>query len=514
MIDFKPRDDCNYKYDYKQIFADIAKGDLPRIDTYRMLVKNDLWFIVYFCMEIPPANSPFVVDMCKIVEEGPQTKTLDIWSREHFKSTIITQAETIQAILRNPECTTAIFSFKKPAADKFLDGIRRTFEKPMMKEWFPDVLWDKPESQAPTWSLQNGITVRRKSVSRRGRTVEAFGLVEGMPTGGHFDRRVYDDVETADLAKSPEQLEMCFQQFEYSDYLGVAHGGIERIVGTYYSHSGPLIRIQNKETIHGTPAYLTRVVPGSDDGTATGNPVLVSQERREELQTGEHFNQQILCDPTPATDRSLPSDELVEVERHEVPGDVMKFLLVDPAGDQATQKGSDSWAYAVVGVDPHIDDIGASDIYILDMEIMPHKHSEAIEAISRMYMRNGVIQALAVEKVGQSTAEVHISNALRAHNRSVSIESNTLRILKPAGRNKEDRILSALQWPLNNGKIHYVDDIKEEHVMRLKNEMDKFPVWHDDGIDMLSYLYDILIDYRFSRPQKLEPLPYPKIGVV
>jgi len=513
MIDFEPRKDCKYKYNYEAIFRDVANSEIPIEAAVRNLCLNDLFFIVYFIMEIPPANHPFVVDMCRTVEEGPKTKTLDIWAREHFKSTIITMAETVQAILRNPECTTAIFSFKKPAATKFLDGIRKTLEKPILVQAFPDILYEKPDTQAPVWSLENGIRVKRNSVSRKENTVEAFGLVEGMPTGGHFDRRIYDDIETADLAKNIEQLDQCFSQFEYSSYLGT-DGGIERVIGTYYHHAGPLKRIQDKKTVHGTPMYYTRIIPGSDDGTKDGKPVLVSQERWEELKVGEHFNQQILCDPTPATDRSLPADQLIEMPPEELPQDILKFMLVDPAGDQATQSGDDAWALGVVGVSPHADDAGASDVYILDLEIRPMTHAEAIDEIARMYLRNGVVMALGVEKVGQSTAEIHIANALRAYNRHLSIDAGTLRILSPKGRNKVDRIVQALQWPLNNGKIHYLSTLKPEAINRLKQEMDMFPVWHDDGLDMLAYLYDIIKDYRFARTRKLEPLPYANTGVV
>ncbi len=129
-------------------------------------------------------------------------------------------------------------------------------------------------------------------------------------------------------------------------------------------------------------------------------------------------------------------------------------------------------------------------------------------------MRNGVIQAIGVEKVGQSTTEIHLANALRANNRMVSIENNSLIILKPQGRKKEDRVVSALQWPLNNGKWFYATDLDYKQIARLKDEMDKFPFWHDDGLDICAYLYDILKDYRFSRKQKLEPLPYSRLGVV
>lgn len=513
MVDFVPRADCNYKYDYVKIFKDIANGRAELVPTLRELIKSDLFFIVYFVMEIPTANHPFIVDKCRMVEDGPQSHTLDVWAREHFKSTIITVGETIKEIVNNPEKTHAIFSFRKSAAEQFLDGIRKTLEKPIMVQCFPEIFFEKPDSEAPRWSLQNGIVVKRKSVSRREATVAAFGLIEGMPIGGHYDRRVYDDIETADLAKNPDQLNLCYSQFEMSDYLGT-DGGTKRIIGTYYHHAGPLVRLQNKKDIEGNPIYVPRVIPGSDDGTASGTPVLVSEARWKELQIGEHFNQQILCDPTPSYDRSLSSELVKPIERRFVPSDIVKFMLIDPAGDQATQNGDDAWAFGVFGVERTADEAGASRVFVLDMEIAPQRHDTAIEAISRMYLRNGVIQALAVEKVGQSTAEIHIANALRAHNRHISIENNSLIILKPQGRRKEDRIVSALQWPLNNSKWFYCDDINQEVICRLKDEMDKFPLWHDDGLDICAYLYDILKDYRFSRYTKLESLPYPKLGVV
>jgi ribosomal protein L14 len=189
-------------------------------------------------------------------------------------------------------------------------------------------------------------------------------------------------------------------------------------------------------------------------------------------------------------------------------------MVIDPAGDSDTQQsGRDAWAMGVFGVKPSIDDIGASDVYLLDAEIQRHSSSTATDAAVRMYLRNGVIQKLGVEKIGQSTAEIHIANALRAHGRHVAVDNGALVILKPAKVKKATRIEQALEWPLNNGKIWYSTAISPDTIQRIKDEMEKFPFWHDDGLDIMAYLYDILKDFRFARDQKRTPLRYNHRGI-
>jgi hypothetical protein len=188
-------------------------------------------------------------------------------------------------------------------------------------------------------------------------------------------------------------------------------------------------------------------------------------------------------------------------------------MLIEPAGDQATQKGKDSWAMGVFGIKPDVDDIGASCVYLLDCEIQKHTSSSATDAAVRMYMRNGVIQKLGIEKVGQATAEVHISNALRVHGRHVALDNGTLVILKPGKVKKATRIESHIQWPLDNGKIFYSTALRQDVVERLKMEMDKFPFWHDDGLDIIAYFYEIVKDFRFVKGNQLKPVRYSHKGV-
>ena len=264
-VKFSPRPDCEYKNDYVRIdyvlqnpsewnAAINAPPDVKltieqvQRTLFRHLVLTDLWFIVYFIMGIKAANHPFVVKMCKVVENAPATKVLHIWSRGHFKSVSITIAQTTQFHLANPDKCTCIFSYKKPAAEKFLGAIKANYEKEFLKFLFPDVLWARPDSDSPSWSVQNGISLIRKNDSRANKTVEASGLVEGMLTGGHFERRIYDDIETADSSDSPDEQEKILSRFDMSSNLDTkSDDDIEIVIGTFYSHQGPNVKIRDKK---------------------------------------------------------------------------------------------------------------------------------------------------------------------------------------------------------------------------------------------------------------------------
>ena len=74
-----------------------------------------------------------------MVQESPDGH-LDLWAREHYKSTIITFGQTIQDILRDPEVTVGIFSHTRPIAKGFLRQIKRELESNQtLKDLFPDI---------------------------------------------------------------------------------------------------------------------------------------------------------------------------------------------------------------------------------------------------------------------------------------------------------------------------------------------------------------------------------------
>jgi hypothetical protein len=486
-----------YSNEYDRIFADVASGRLGERDVLRSLFANDLWFFLMYGMGVSVANQPFVVDACRMVETGPDTDTLDVWAREHFKTTISVGAN-FQRRLKDPEGCTAFFAYARPAAKPRLRSVKLLCEQSDLLKWcFSDVLWSNPESEAPKWSEDDGIIFKRKSTARRESTFEAWGLVEGMPVGRHFEDLDFDDIETDDIRESPDMLNKVYSKIEMAENLGV-RGGRQRFWGTYYSHFGPMVKLRDKQKISGEPMYKLRLKPATHDGTISGKPVLFSQEELDKRKAGQFFNSQQLCNPTPAHDIKLDFTALKPIEPQFVPRNIYKFFVLDQAGGDETDKISkDLWSFGVLGVEPCINDIGQSKVYLLDLEADRMSHSEGIDGVVRMYCRNGMIQQMGVEKVGLSTTEIHIANALRAHGRRISLDGGNLKHLKPAGRSKEFRVESALQWPLNNGMLYYSTAIPKRYIEAIREEMLKFPFFHVDILDMWAYVYDLIKEFRF-----------------
>ncbi len=413
-------------------------------------------------------------------------------------SSIITKAETVQFILANPESATGIFSHTRPAAKKFMDSIRGVFQtSELLRGCFPDVVWNNCEAEAPLWS-EEGLILKR-TTTRSEPTVSAWGLVEGMPTGFHMERRVYDDISTEDMALSIDQMEKVKTKFDSSQNLG-KEGGHHRVIGTYYHHADPLVYIRGKKNLEGKPKYTLRLKPATEDGTANGKPVFVSQERLDDLKITRTFACQQLCDPSPIADQKLNWEFMNRISRAFIPKGLFRAMLIDQAGDlhsNVKKEGGDSWAIGILAVEPQKDNIGQSRVFLEDLWVQPAGESEAIEQAVRMYIRAGIVHRLGVEKTGVSTTHLHIADALKARGRRVKFDDGKHSVgihLRPAGRNKNKFIESALAWPLNNGKLYYADDIPAPFLERLKMEMENFPVWNDDVLNMIAYIYDVIKD--------------------
>jgi hypothetical protein len=492
MVAFVPNKDCNYKYDYSKIADRIKNNPEQAGSIQKSLILDDLFFIVCFIMEIPGANNPFVVDACREVEKG-NDYIIYLWAREHFKTSIITIAQTVQYALKNPDSATGILSATRPLAKKILTSIKQLFENnQVLKDCFPDIVHKNPKQDGVLWSLDEGLYLNR-STTRKEATISAWGLIDGMPTGQHFNRMVYDDIVVEDHASSFDTMVKVIQKFDSSINLGT-DGGHHVVVGTHYHDEDPLNYIKKKTYENSDKKrYYISFKPATHNGERDGKPVFLSQQRLDDLKLTKTFNCQQLLDPSPSGDRNYNRDMIHPIDPKFIPKNLFKVMLIDQAGDNVSGDG-DPWAIELVGVEMNADNLGISNVYILDLIISQFGQTAAIEAICRMYLAGGIIKKLGVEKVGLSTTEVHIANALKKSGRILSVDHKNLVLLKPAGRSKEGRVVSNLDWPLLNKKTFYSTAIPNAHIEKAKSELDRFPYCSYHWLDAHAYLYDILND--------------------
>lgn len=494
----EPLPGIHYPYNYQIIDEDIRAGRRKERDTLRQLFQDDVFFLLYFGWGIKIVNHPWVIARCVEANKWASSEPLLVcWAREHFKSSIWTKGRGLQRLLNNPEERIGLFSYSRPIARGFLRSIKTLLEtSEILKYCFPDILYENPEKETK-WSEEEGLYLKRKGIYGEA-SLEAWGLIEGMPTSKHFTGRINDDVETDVTSSSPEVNQKVIQAYELSHNIGTADGW-HWTIGTPYHHQGLMTYLRGKKQYHES------IHPATVDGSPNGDPVLLSKERLGFLRGNPRtFYAQQLLDPTPKGVAVLSPENLKEVPAHAIPKNVYKFMLVDPAGVNNNREG-DAWAIGVIGVNPFRDDLGLSDVYLIDLILQPFSEIDALKAVVDCYCRNGRIRVLGVEKVAMNSTEVHIANALRSRGVLVSQEVGNLMLLRPAGRSKIDRIEKNLVWPVANGKWHVSIGIPKAYRDRLKTEMEKFPFWHDDGIDMASYLYDVLAEYRFpAHPSNIE----------
>ena len=318
--------------------------DLARADRFYLLTQ------VLHRKDLQGHGMAWLFARCREVELAPDNH-LDLWARDHYKSTIITFAGAIQEILNDPEITICIFSHTAPIAKAFLAQIKRELESNEFLKWlFPEILYADPHKEAIQWSVEGGIVVKRKGNPKES-TVEAHGLVDGQPIAKHFRLRIYDDVVVPQSVSTPEQIVKTSEAVALSEDLGM-EGGRRQAAGTRYHYADTYADMLKR-------GWKGRVHPATVDGTKTGAPVFLSSERwleKVQTQSDAVLACQQLLNPLAGSIRVFDVRDLQEYQVR--PDALMIYLMVDPA--RSKKKDSANTAMAVIGVDEQ------SQKYLLD----------------------------------------------------------------------------------------------------------------------------------------------------
>lgn len=309
------------------------------------LGRQDRFFLLTHLLNRVDAIHPWIYDRCREVEQASDGY-LDLWSREHYKSTIITFAGSIQEILKDPNITIGIFSHTRPIAKAFLRQVKIELESnKTLLAVYPDVIWENPYKDAPVWSEESGIVVKRTSNPKEA-TMEAWGLVDGQPTSKHYKLRIYNDVVTRESVTTAEQIQKTTEGWELSQNLASTgeNTGRQWHEGTRYHFADTYAAILKKGVIK------QRLYPATHDGTPDGNPVLWNQkvwDEKKKLNGPYNTACQLLLNPIAGSEQDLKPEWIRTYEVRPLTLNV--YILADPADSK--EKGTSNTAMAVIGLD-------------------------------------------------------------------------------------------------------------------------------------------------------------------
>lgn len=485
-----PQEEIEVKQELLRLLEEKARRHQEELERMvwlneRQKCRTDLFYLLTEVLGRRDIDRPWLKARCEEIQAAPNGY-LDLWAREHYKSTIITYGKTIQDILASHgddplpewggrEVTFGLFSHTRPIAKGFLRQIKNEFERnERLKELFPDVLYANPHKDSPKWSEDDGITVKRNSNPKEA-TLEAWGVVDGQPTGKHFLVLVYDDLVTKESVTTPDMIAKTTGALELSFNLG-SDGGHKRFIGTRYHYNDSYRTLIERGTAK------PRIYKATVDGTVEGEPVLLSAERVREKRRdmGPYtFACQMLQDPK-ADETQGFREEWLKYWHKEPSHGTNRYLLVDAANSK--KAGSDYTCAWVVG-------LGSDrNYYILDIVRDRLNLTERGKLVMRLH-RKWKPQEVRYEQYGMMADIQHIEDLQERENYRFAIT-------KVGGATpKNDRIRRLI--PLfEQGRVylpthlHMTDyEGKTRDMVRdfIDDEFKPFPVSvHDDMLDSLA----------------------------
>lgn len=471
---------------YREIIAD------ENTAAQRRLCRTDLFFLLTVALKRKDVDRDWLYARCREVQGSPDGH-LDLWAREHYKSTIITFAKSIQDLLVDPDnVSIGIFSHTRPNAKGFLEQIKRELEtNEYLKGLFPDVLYANPRTEAPKWALDSGIVVKRKTNPKEA-SVEAWGLVDGQPTGKHFTLLVYDDVVTLESVSTPDQIKKVTAALEMSYNLG-ADGGRRRFIGTRYHLNDTYRTVIERGTV------APRIHKATDNGLSPpeGRSVFLSDESllRKRRDMGPYtFGSQMLQDPVADKAMSFREEWL---KYYETIGDVSKwnvYVLVDPAS--AKKASSDYTVMEVVGLAPD------GNYYLIDAVRDRMNLTQRTNKLFELVIQHSP-RAVGYERYGMQADIEHVRGEMERRNYRFEITelggamAKTDRIKRLVPVYEQGRFYSPRRLAFVDAEGNTRDYVQAFNT----DEYLAFPVCvHDDMLDCRARILDPTLGAVFPKP--------------
>ena len=346
-------------------------------------------------------------------------------------------------------------------------------------------------------SEDDGIIIRRKGVYNEA-TLEAWGLVDGMPTSRHYTIRVYDDVVTKDSVSTAEQIKKTDEAFKLSQFLG-ARGGSVRVIGTRYHFADQYSKMKASGAWELRERKGVEVVDGAEVSVFLTQAEL--HDFKKVVCDGNTYiyNCQMLLDPVAEEAQEFKKGWLRYYRT--LPDRAMNlYMFVDPASEKKKKgTGSDYTVMWVWGLDP------MGNHFLVDLIRERLNLFEKWKSLSKLMRKHPTIKKVYYERYGMQADIQHYQHMMKEDGVYFSIEE------LGGSLKKEDRIRKLVPM-FENYKVYLPEALYSEVDGRdlVKEFVDEeyllFPfASHDDGLDAASRIKD-------EKAECYSPISFPSRG--
>ena len=410
--------------------------------------------------------------------------------RDSLKTTFLTSIYPLWRIVKDPNKRILIDSEARDLSCQILKGIKGIIDGCEMLR----VVWGDLNGggSGKTWNQEAISVSTRTDYKAKEDTIETSGIDVAI-TGRHYDIIFMDDLHSERNTNSKDRIEKVKEHIQYMMPLLEADGELI-MVGTRWLDADAYEWVMSLKDDNGEPLFDTFIHPAyNEDGTAyyperlsLGTLALKKATMNEAL-----FSAQYLLDPIPESSAPLKKSNLQFIDALKMPLFLNKFMMCDTIGDKKSAKG-DYFAVTTWGIEPILNVMGLCRLFLIDGLCGWFDTEQQIDAIVSLYQRTKPLE-FGIEKSGMNTLHLHLENNLKSKGMSFLTTE-----LKPAGRQKSQRILQLL--PYSQNKMLYISNgCNEKFKEEFLYEWQRYPKSkRDDCLDSSAYIFDFMAKYPIT----------------
>lgn len=447
----------------------------------RQLAQQDLYYLASNVLGYKDLFKPYHMPICNALSVFRDQWQLHLHPRGHFKSTIITIAESIQDLLNNPNTTILIVNAILGNSIAFLRELKSHFiynEK--FRSLFPEFAIHDAADEGTTEAFT--VVCRDKKWIREA-SVEVAGIDKAV-VSRHYDKIVFDDVVNDKNSSTQEQRQKVFDS--YREFLSLLNPpGKVRIVGTrwhYYDLYGNLLENLLKARQNGQKEifkiFKTEAIDIAGEPVFTPRFSLEFLKQLRDQQGAYIYSCQYLNNPQPDEEKIFSRKDIKFTPKIIVPANTLThtYVTTDPSVGQS--ESSDPAVILTITTNSE------QEIFITSIVRDWFNPDEFINACLNKVIEVRPIK-FAIETVSfQKTLKFFLEKEKIRRQVPVTIEE----IKRSTQVSKIERI-KRIQPYLKAGKIYLVCDPENltEVQKQLLEEIDTFPYGrYDDILDALA----------------------------